>query len=77
MARARGSIPAMVASAVIALWFNVCVLIVQSFQKIGALKALAPTQSEPPFLIAQAAALVLMAAVAFLALRRYHPNVVA
>ena len=43
----------------IALYFNVFVLIVQSFQKIPALKELAPTQSEPPFAIAQ---LVVMAA---------------
>src|SRR2546427_12748531 len=33
-----------VVSAVIALWFNVFVLIVQAFMKISALKALAPTQ---------------------------------
>jgi uncharacterized membrane protein SirB2 len=32
---------------------NVFVLIVQSFQKIPALKALAPTQKEAPFLIAE------------------------
>jgi len=38
------------------------VLIVQSFQKVPALKTLAPTQSEPPFLIAQCAALVLFIA---------------
>ena len=48
-----------VITAIIALWFNVFVLIVQSFQKIAFLKALAPTQSEPPFQIAQGAALVL------------------
>jgi hypothetical protein len=35
------------------LYFNMFVLVVQLFQKIGTLKALAPTQSEPPFLIAQ------------------------
>ena len=40
------------------------VLIVQSFQKIACLKALAPTQSEPPFQIAQAAALVLIVVLA-------------
>jgi len=51
-----------VIGAVVALWFNVFVLIVQSFQKVPALKTLAPTQSEPPFLIAQCAALVLFIA---------------
>jgi hypothetical protein len=33
----------------IALYLNVFVLIVQSFLKIPALHALAPTQVEPPF----------------------------
>jgi len=48
-----------VISAIMALWFNVFVLIVQSFQKIPSLHALAPTQSnEPPFLIAQTVTLV-------------------
>src|SRR6266404_6848672 len=42
-----------VISAVIALYLNVFVLVVQSFLKVPALKALAPTQKEPPFLVAQ------------------------
>jgi hypothetical protein len=32
------------------LYLNFVILIVPSFQKVGVLKALAPTQSEPPFL---------------------------
>src|SRR5262249_5931284 len=44
---------AYVVSAVIALYLNVLVLIVQSFQKVPTLKALAPTQSEPPFVVTQ------------------------
>jgi hypothetical protein len=51
-----------VVSAVVALYFNAFVLVVQSFLKIPALHALAPTQSEPPFAIAQLAVLVLFAA---------------
>ena len=47
-----------VSTAMLALYLNVFVLIVQLFQKVPALKALAPTQSEPPFLIAQAVALL-------------------
>src|SRR4029077_20770743 len=43
-----------VVCATVALYFNVFVLVVQLFQKAPALKSLAPTQSEPPFLIAQA-----------------------
>src|SRR5262245_42125028 len=42
-----------VVGAVIALYLNVFVLIVQAFQKIPPLNALAPTQSEPPFLLTQ------------------------
>lgn len=37
----------------ISLYFNVFVLIVQSFEKTPALHALAPTQKEPPFALAQ------------------------
>jgi hypothetical protein len=40
-------------TAVIALYLNVFVLIVQLFEKVPALKALAPTQSEPPFQFSQ------------------------
>jgi hypothetical protein len=62
-----------VISAIVALWFNVFVLIVQAFQKIDALKALAPTQSEPPFQIAQGVALVLFVVLAILAVRKFRP----
>ncbi len=65
---------AYVASALIAFYFNVFVLIVQSFQKIGALKALAPTQTEPPFAIAQAAALLIFVVLGSLAVRRFRPT---
>jgi hypothetical protein len=64
-----------VVSAIVALWFNVFVLIAQAFMKIDALKALAPTQSEPPFLIAQGVALVLFAVLALIALRKFRPAV--
>jgi hypothetical protein len=50
-----------VISAVVALYFNVFVLIVQLFQKVPALKALAPKGSEPPFLLAQLFILMLFA----------------
>ena len=62
-----------VITAIVALWFNVFVLIVQSFMKISVLKALAPTQSEPPFQIAQGAALVLFVVLAMLAVRQFRP----
>src|SRR5229473_2338940 len=47
-----------VISAAIALYLNTFVLVVQSFEKVPALKALAPTQKEPPFAIAQGTVLV-------------------
>jgi hypothetical protein len=54
--------PVYVISAVIALYFNVFVLVVQLFEKVPALNALAPTQKEPPFLIAQLFVLALFIA---------------
>jgi|SRR5712672_1398477 len=44
---------AYVVSAMIALYLNVFVLIAQAFQKVPSLKAMAPTGSEPPFLVSQ------------------------
>jgi hypothetical protein len=55
-----------VITAMIAQYFNVFVLVVQSFEKVPALKALAPTQKEPPFAIAQGLVLI-----AFIALTIY------
>ncbi|HTV25650.1 MAG TPA: hypothetical protein VMG12_43440 [Polyangiaceae bacterium] len=40
-------------SSVVALYFNMFVLVVQLFLKVPPLHALAPTQTEPAFLIAQ------------------------
>ena len=64
--------PGYVVAATTALYLNVLVLIVQSFGKVPALKALAPTQSEPPFLIAQVAALVGFLALGAAAVRRFR-----
>jgi len=50
-------------TAVMALYFNVFVLVVQLFRRVPALRAVAPTQSEPPFQIAQIALLLLFAAI--------------
>jgi hypothetical protein len=51
-----------VITALIALYLNVFVLVAQLFQKVPALKELAPTQSEPPFQIGELAVLVLFVA---------------
>jgi hypothetical protein len=67
---------AYVVGAVIALYFNVFVLVVQAFAKIGALHALAPTGSEPPFAVAQIAVLIFFIAAGFLSARRFHPAAV-
>ena len=48
-----------VVTAIMALYFNVFVLIVQLFQKVPLLKSIAPTQSEPPFQMAQLATLLI------------------
>ncbi len=58
--------------AAIALYFNVFVAIVQSFMKIPALKAIAPTQKEPPFVIAQCVALIFFIVLAVLATKRFR-----
>jgi succinate dehydrogenase/fumarate reductase cytochrome b subunit len=62
-----------VAGAVVALYFNVFVGVVQAFQKLSFLQPLAPTQSEPPFLVAQAAVLVIFIALGIVAVRSFHP----
>jgi hypothetical protein len=61
-----------VITAVIAFYFNFIVLVVQLFEKVPALKALAPTQSEPAFVIAQIAALVLFVVFGVVATIRFH-----
>jgi len=61
-------------TAVIALYLNVFVLIVQAFLKVPALKAMAPTQSEPPFLAAQLACLALFIALAIAAAIKFRPD---
>lgn len=48
-----------VITAMIALYFNCFVLVVQSFEHVMALHALAPTQKEPPFAIAQGLLLII------------------
>ena len=61
-------------AASLALYFNVFVLIVQSFQKIPPLHALAPTQTEAPFQVAQLVALLLFVLLTILATIRFHPE---
>lgn len=62
-----------IGSAMVALYLNVFVAVIQSFQKISFLKALAPTQSEPPFVVAQVVVLVVIVGLVITAMRRFHP----
>jgi hypothetical protein len=59
-----------VAGAVIALYLNVFVGVVQAFQKLAFLAPLAPTQSEPPFVVAQVVVLALFVALTIVATRK-------
>jgi hypothetical protein len=63
-----------VISSMIALYFNVFVLVVQLFEKVPALTALAPTQSEPPFKIAQGIVLLIFIVLTTRAVIKYHPR---
>jgi hypothetical protein len=64
-----------VLTALISLYLNVFVLVIQSFLKIPALHALAPSvpPSEPPFAIVQGIVLVFFVIVIIGAIRRYRP----
>ena len=62
-----------VVTAVVSLYLNVFVLVVQSFVKVSALNALAPTQTEPPFAITQAAVLAIFALITLIAVIKFRP----
>ncbi len=57
-----------------ALYFNVFVLVVQLFLKVPALHALAPTQKEPPFAVAQLLVLLAFVGLTVLSSKRFHPE---
>jgi hypothetical protein len=59
--------------AVLALYLNVFVGVVQAFQKLPALVRLAPTQSEPPFLAAQLIVLAIFVVLGISAAIKYRP----
>jgi hypothetical protein len=62
-----------VVGSVVALYFNVFVLVVQAFLKIPALHTLAPKGSEPPFAIAQGIVLVFFILMGILSVKRFYP----
>ena len=63
-----------VVTAMISLYLNVFVLVAQLFQKVPALKALAPTQSEPPFAITQLVVLAMFLLLTILAAIRFRQS---
>jgi hypothetical protein len=65
-----------VVTAALALYFNCFVAVVQSFLKIPALHAMAPTGSEPPFLVAQCIVLAIFIWLTWLAAKRFHVEAV-
>jgi len=61
-----------VITAMISFYFNVFVLVAQSFMKVPSLHALAPNGSEPPFAIAQSMALIAFAVLTVLAVKKFR-----
>jgi hypothetical protein len=64
-----------VVTATIALYLNSFVAVVQSFQKIAFLHQLAPTQSEPPFIVAQLAVLIFYVVLGIVAVQRFQTGI--
>ena len=62
-----------VIAACMALYFNVFVFVVQSFEKVPSLRAIAPTQKEPPFAVAQGVVLLLFMVLTTFAVKRFRP----
>jgi hypothetical protein len=62
-----------VVTAMAALYLNVFVGVIQAFLKLPSLHALAPTQSEPPFVVTQLVVLVIFVVLGVLAAIRFHP----
>ena len=63
-------------SALTALYLNVFVLVAQLFRRVPPLHALAPTESEPPFFIAQVLVLIVFAVFARAAVRGFRGEAV-
>jgi hypothetical protein len=61
-----------VVGSALALYFNCFVAVVQAFLKVPALKAMAPTQKEPPFLVAQLVVLLFFVVLTILAAKRFR-----
>ena len=62
-----------VAGSMLALYLNVFVGVVQAFQKLPFLRVLAPTGSEPPFVVAQVLVMAIFVALGIIAVKEFHP----
>jgi hypothetical protein len=62
-----------VVSAVLALYLNVFVGVAQTFLKVPVFHALAPTQAEPPFAIAQGIVLLIFIGFGIIAAMKFRP----
>jgi hypothetical protein len=60
--------------AVMSLYFNLFVLVVQLFEKVPALHAIAPTQTESPFKLTQLSVLIVSILLGIVAVVRFHPE---
>lgn len=65
--------PVFTVAATMSLYLNVFVLVVQSFLKISFLNELAPTQTEPAFLLVQGATLIVFLALTVVATLKFRP----
>ena len=63
-----------VVGAVMSLYFNLFVLVVQLFEKVPALHAIAPTQTESPFKLTQLAVLIVSILLGIVAVVRFRPE---
>jgi hypothetical protein len=63
-----------VIGAVICLYFNLFVAVVQAFEKIPALHAMAPTQTEQPFKFTQLVVLAIFVLLGIIAAIRFRPE---
>ena len=61
-------------SSVVALYLNCLVAVAQLFRRVPALHALAPTESEPPFMAAQLVLLIVFIGLGVIALRGFRAD---
>ena len=66
--------PTYIVTALIALYLNTFVAVVQSFLKIPALHALAPQGKEPPFVVAQLVVMAIFGVIGIFAVKRFRLN---